>query len=236
VSVVVEGVSKSYGAIQAIRDLSLSAKGEVFGLLGNNGAGKSTLLKIMTGILPPDRGAIRINGFDVQRQSLEAKRSLGFLPEDLRLYPRLTPREFLEFVAAVKGQEQTPQIDTDLAYFEMEERQHRLIRDLSLGMKKKVGLIAALLGRPAVLLLDEPLNGLDVRSMERLSERLRAEVVRGATVILSSHNMEFADRICQRVAILVGGAIRIQGRPEELKQQSVGEQASFHDCFLYYTQ
>ncbi len=103
-------------------------------------------------------------------------------------------------------------------------------------MRKKVGLVGALLGHPPVILLDEPLNGLDVESMERLSERLRAHVQGGATIILSSHYMEFVDRICQRVAILVEGQIKAEGTPDALKQKSVGETGSFHDCFLYYTQ
>lgn len=233
-SVSLEGVQKKYGDVLAIQELSLSVKGEIFGLLGNNGAGKSTLLKMMSGILPPDKGTIRINGYDIWKNPMDAKRSLGFLPEDLRLYPRLTPREILEFVASVKGLSDFSQIDQDLRSFRMEEKQHLLLRDLSLGMKKKIGIIAALLGHPKVVLMDEPLNGLDVESMEHLSDRLKGEVQQGATVILSSHNLEFVDRICQRVAILVGGVIRVEGDPDELKRKSIGKGGSFHDCFLYY--
>ena len=233
-SVSLEGVRKKYGDVLAIQELSLSVKGEIFGLLGNNGAGKSTMLKMMSGILPPDKGIVRINGYDIWKNPMDAKRSLGFLPEDLRLYPRLTPREILEFVASVKGLSDFSQIDQDLESFRMEEKQHLLFRDLSLGMKKKVGIIAALLGHPKVVLMDEPLNGLDVEGMEHLSDRLKAEVQQGATVILSSHNLEFVNRICQRVAILVGGIIKVEGNPDELKQKSIGKQGSFHDCFLYY--
>jgi len=233
-SVSLEGVRKKYGDVLAIQELSLSVKGEIFGLLGNNGAGKSTLLNMMSGILPPDKGIVRINGYDIWKNPMDAKRSLGFLPEDLRLYPRLTPREILEFVASVKGLSDFSQIDQDLESFRMEEKQHLLLRDLSLGMKKKVGIIAALLGHPKVVLMDEPLNGLDVESMEHLSDRLKAEVQQGATVILSSHNLEFVNRICQRVAILVGGIIKVEGDPDELKQKSIGKPGSFHDCFLYY--
>jgi len=235
-SVVVEDVRKSYGDHLVIQNLSLSVKGEVFGILGNNGAGKSTLLKMITGILPPDQGIIRVNGYNVFQEPIEAKRSLGYLPEDLRLYSRLTPREILEFIGGVKGVKDLGQIEQDLAFFKMEDKQHVLIRDLSLGMRKKVGLVAALLGHPPVVLLDEPLNGLDVESMERLSDRLKAHVQGGATVILSSHNMDFVDRICQRVAILVGGTFKVEGKPEELKRKSVGATGSFHDCFLFYIQ
>src|SRR5581483_2545946 len=228
------GVTKRYGAVTALHPLDLKVEGEICGLIGNNGAGKSTLMKIITGLLPPDGGKAEVGGVDIGKEPEAAKGRIGYLPESPLLYPKLTAEEMLTYIAEVKGvTAAAEEVRHWLATFELTEKRKALLSDLSFGMRKKVALSAALLGKPPVLILDEPFNGLDVATMERLAGIISGFHREGATVLISSHLMEYVDRLCQRVLILKKGRVVGEGTPQELKRKAGA--ASFHDTFLYYT-
>lgn len=233
-SIRLQGVTKQYGAVTALHPLDLKVDGEICGLIGNNGAGKSTLMKIITGLLPPDAGKAEVGGVDIGKSPEEAKRQIGYLPESPLLYPRLTAEEMLTYIAEIKGvPAPAKEVEKWLATFELTEKKRALLSDLSFGMRKKVALSAAFLGRPPVLILDEPFNGLDVATMEHLAEIITGFHRAGATVLISSHLMEYVDRLCQRVLILKKGKVVGEGSPEELKRRA--KAASFHDTFLHFT-
>jgi ABC-2 type transport system ATP-binding protein len=228
------GVTKRYGNVTALHPLDLKVNGEIYGLIGNNGAGKSTLMKIITGLLPPDAGKVEVSGIDIRKEPEEAKRRVGYLPESPLLYPRLTAEEMLTYIAEVKGvASPSEEVRHWLATFDLTEKKGALLSDLSFGMRKKVALSAAFLGKPPVLILDEPFNGLDVATMERLAGIITDFHRAGATVLLSSHLMEYVDRLCHRILILKKGSVVGEGTPQALKQKA--RSASFHDTFLYFT-
>lgn len=233
-SIQLQGVTKRYGRIVAVHPLDLKIDGEICGLIGNNGAGKSTLMKMITGLLHPDAGRVEINGIDLKKDPEEAKRQIGYLPESPMLYPRLTPEELLTYIAEIKNvPSPVAEIDRWLATFGLGEKRGALLRDLSFGMKKKVALSTAFIGSPRLLILDEPFNGLDVATMERLAEMIVEFNRNGATVLISSHLMEYVDRLCRRVLILKKGAVVREGTPEALKEEA--KASSFHQAFLYFT-
>ncbi|MFY9269217.1 MAG: ABC transporter ATP-binding protein [Candidatus Manganitrophaceae bacterium] len=233
-SIILRGVTKRYGPVVALRPLDLKIDGEIVGLVGNNGAGKSTLMKMIVGLLPPDAGTVEVNGIDLKKEPEEAKRQIGYLPESPMLYPRLTPEEILTYIAEIKGvPSPAAEVERWLSTFELTGKRRALLRDLSFGMKKKVALSTAFIGSPRLLLLDEPFNGLDVAAMERLSERIVEFNRNGTTVLLSSHLMEYIDRLCPRVLILKRGEVVREGPPAALKEEAVA--ASFHQAFLYFT-
>jgi ABC-2 type transport system ATP-binding protein len=228
------GVTKKYGAMTALHPLDLKVNGEICGLVGNNGAGKSTLMKIITGLLPPDDGKVEVAGIDIRKESEEAKRRIGYLPESPLLYPRLTAEEMLTYIAEVKAvPDAAKEVRHWLETFELTEKRAALLSDLSFGMRKKVALSAAFLGKPPVLILDEPFNGLDVATMERLAGIITGFYQSGATILISSHLMEYVDRLCHRVLILKKGRVVGEGTPQELKKKAGS--VSFHDTFLYFT-
>lgn len=230
----VTGVVKRFGAKTALGGVSLTADREIFGLLGANGAGKSTLMKAILGLHRPDEGEIRVCGLRAGYENAEVKRLVGYLPEELDLYERLTGQEFLEFMAGLRGIKAEDEIDSGLATFELTEARQKLIGGYSLGMRKKIGIIAALLGSPPLLLLDEPLNGLDTLSMRKLRLLLEERAAAGATVVLSSHVMSFVERICGRMVILRDGLVAAEGPPASLRQTAQLNAAPFEDVFLHY--
>ena len=231
----VRGVSKRYHkTVTALDDVSLTVDREIFGLLGANGAGKSTLLKSILGIVEPDMGEIRVGGHKAGRLAADAKKSIGYLPEDLRLYERLTGWEFLEFIAGIKGVGGMSGVEADLKRFGLMERRHILAAEYSLGMRKKLGLAAAMMGDPPLLLLDEPLNGLDTESMRLLRLRIEELRERGSTIVISSHVMSFVERICGRMAILRNGRIAVKGTADDLRRQAAMPEQPFEDVFLHF--
>lgn len=230
----VAGVVKRFGPKTALGGVTLRADKEIFGLLGANGAGKSTLMKSVLGLHRPDEGEIRVCGLRAGYENAEVKRLVGYLPEDLDLYERLTGQEFLEFMAGLRGLSASAEIDAGLELFELTEARNKLIGAYSLGMRKKVGLIAALLGSPPLLMLDEPLNGLDTVSMRKLRLLLEERAEAGATIVLSSHVMSFVERICSRMVVLRDGLVAVEGTPEHLRLQAGLEKVEFEDVFLRY--
>jgi ABC-2 type transport system ATP-binding protein len=233
--VVAEGVVKRYGDLTAVDGVSLAVGAEILGLLGSNGAGKSTFLKMLVGLLRPDAGAMRIAGHDVRLDGVEARRLVGYLPEDLDLYERLTGREFLRFVAGVKGvPPDDAAVDAGFEEFGMLAKADHLIKEYSLGMKKKTGILAALTGSPRVLVLDEPLNALDALSMRLVERRIEAFRDAGGAVILSSHVMAFVERVCSRIVVLRQGRAVAEGAPGSLRADSGLGDAPFDDVFFHY--
>jgi ABC-2 type transport system ATP-binding protein len=212
--------------------VSLSvAPGEVYALLGANGAGKSTLIRMIVGLAEPDEGCVRVCGQGVARHNVAAKRHLGYLPEELYLYDRLTGAEFLRLVAGLKGCDQR-RVAEEVEFFELSAVADKWAGSYSLGMRKKLGLAAAFLGAPDVLVLDEPLNGLDVEMMRKLRLRLRSESERGRAVVVSSHVMEFVERASARVGVMRAGRLTAEGTPRELRARVSMPDAPFEEVFF----
>jgi len=228
-------LSKRYGGMTALHPFSLEAEGEIVGIIGNNGAGKSTLMKMIVGLLPPPRKArVLLGGQNIREAPEASKRQIGYLPESPMLYPRLTPEELLHYIGEIKDVKNlSDEVAFWLKTFGLTEKRHALLNGLSFGMKKKMALSAAFLGNPPLLVLDEPFNGLDVATMERLSEIIKQRHQEGATILISSHLMAYIDRLCHRVIILNQGKVVSEGSPEGLKT-SLGK-TSFHDVFLHFT-
>jgi len=228
----IEGVSKHYGTTKALDDVSLHIDGGIFGLLGANGAGKSTLFRALLDLVRLDQGHIRVGGHDTVREGVEARRLMGYLPENLLLDDRLTAWEHLEFVAGLRELDNEEERCALLDEFGLDDSRHRLMGGYSLGMRKKTGLAAALMGAPRLVLLDEPLNGLDTEHMRRLRERIEAMAAAGTTFLVSSHVMAFVERICRKLAILKQGRIVAQGTVVEVREQAGMADEPFEDVFL----
>ena len=209
------GLGKLYGDFAALADLDLRVRrGTLTGFVGPNGAGKTTTFKLLAGLIAPTTGTAAILGFDVQQHPVEVKRRLGIVFDDTGLYEHLTPREFLRFIGGAFGIDRATIADRSarlLDLFSLAEKADALCRELSLGMRKKLELSAALLHDPAVLLLDEPLSGIDPIDARVVKDVLRDRVARGVTVLLSSHVLETIETLCDEVAIVDGGRLVAQG-------------------------
>lgn len=236
-----DGLSKRYGFGSeerlAVEDLRLSVgAGELFGFLGENGAGKTTTIKMLTGLIPPTEGRARIGGRDVRDDPREARRLIGYVPDNPFLYDRLTGREFMEFMGDVYyvagGEERRERINGLLALFDLEGKADALIGGYSRGMRQKVALAAALLHDPKALFLDEPTVGLDPKSTRRLQDVLRAVADRGAAVFLSTHVLEVAAGLCDRIGILHRGKLVALGTPAELTDNNA---STLEEVFLRLT-
>ena len=228
----VDVARKAYGEVVALDGVSLEADGEILGLIGANGAGKSTLYRSILDLVALDEGTIEVGGLEVGRRSVEARRLIGYLPEELHLYDRLSGWEHLELVAGLKGLDNAAERRDWLDWFGLDDRRDVLLGEYSLGMRKKIGIIAALMGAPRLALLDEPLNGLDTDSMRRLRLRIEAMAAAGTTFVISSHVMSFVERICGRVAILKRGRLVAAGTPEEVRHRAGMAGEPFEDVFL----
>lgn len=232
--IAVETVVKRYGELLAVNSVSLSLSGgEVYSLVGANGAGKSTLLRIIVGITEPDEGRVLICGEDLATRIPTTRRNLGYLPEELILYDRLTAREYLELVAGLKEVDPS-RIAEEVEFFELSRFQHKLIGGYSLGMRKKVGLAAAMLGKPQVVVLDEPLNGLDVEMMRKLRHRIHEERNSGRAMLVASHVMSFVERVSDRVGMMRAGTLIAEGSPADLRMISGMADAPFEDVFFHF--
>jgi ABC-type multidrug transport system ATPase subunit len=232
----VEGVRKAYGEVLAVGGVSLRvAAGETYALLGANGAGKSTLIRAVVGLSEPDDGVVKVCGEDVRRRALAARRQLGYLPEELYFYQRLTGREYLRLVAGLKGAGEDS-VGAEIEFFELGAVQGKWVGGYSLGMRKKLGLAAAFVGAPRVLVLDEPLNGLDVEMMRKLRERLATERDAGRAFLVSTHVMSFAERVADRAGVMRAGLLVAEGTPAELRRQAGLPDADFEDVFFSFAQ
>jgi ABC-2 type transport system ATP-binding protein len=239
-AVALDALAKRFGDVVAVDSISLTVQpGEVFGLLGPNGAGKTTILRMACGLLAPTSGRVAIAGVDVWQDPLRAKRLLGYLDEEPLLYPNLTGREFLDLVGDLysvpRGGDRDARIARLLSVLELTDKQDEMIAGYSHGMRNKLGLAALLLYEPRVLLLDEPTNGLDPRSARRVRDLLRELADHGVAVILSTHILEIAQALCDRVAIVDGGHVVAVGTIEELRMRAGSAHASLEDLFLALT-
>ncbi|MBM3975497.1 MAG: ABC transporter ATP-binding protein [Planctomycetes bacterium] len=221
-----ERVSKSFGERRALRELSLEVRaGEVFGLLGPNGAGKTTAVRILCGLLAPDAGQAVIDGHDVAREPIAARRALGYVPDGAPLYANLSADEHLRLVAALHGldpAESAREAERLLAGFELVEHRARAVGAYSRGMRQKLAIACALLPRPRLLVLDEPLTGLDAPSTATLKEVLRLWADRGGAVLYTSHLLDVVERVCDRMVVVDGGECIAAGSLDELRAQSGG--------------
>ncbi|HLM56755.1 MAG TPA: ABC transporter ATP-binding protein [Pyrinomonadaceae bacterium] len=233
--VIIEEVSKRYGETRAVAGVSLAvAGGEVYALVGANGAGKSTLIRMMVGLTEPDAGRVVVCGDEMGRRPVEAKRHLGYLPEELYLYQRLTGREYLRLVAGLKNCDPAG-AEGEAEFFELGAVADKWVGGYSLGMRKKLGLAAAFAGSPRVLVLDEPLNGLDVEMMRKLRLRIERERDAGRAFLVSSHVMSFVERVADRVGVMRAGVVVAEGPPAHLREQAAMPDAPFEDVFFHFT-
>lgn len=215
-----------YHLTEALHGISFHLdQGEIVGLLGPNGAGKSTTIKILAGILQPGSGLVRINGFSLPDQRLEAKRVIGYVPEAMGLYESLTAQEFLELIGRLREIEEealAEKIKSMLEVFEIAKQRFQRLVTFSKGMRQKVLIAAALLHDPAVLLLDEPLTGLDVSSSLMVKDLLAALARERKTILYSSHVLDVVERVCNRVLIIHRGNVIADGTLDALKNQTRG--------------
>lgn len=229
-------VSKQYAKskVKALDDLTLHVnKGEIFGFIGPNGAGKTTTIRLLTGILTPDSGSIRIGGYDMARDSLEAKRLIGFVPDNQEMYDRLTGLEYLQFLAdiyQVDSAQRKAHLEKYLSLFQLEDAAGQQIRSYSRGMKQKLTIIGALIHKPPLWVLDEPMTGLDPMAVHLLKEEMRAHCDAGNTVFFSTHVLDVAERLCDRIAIIAKGKLLAVGTLESLRSGEQG--ASLEEVFL----
>jgi ABC-2 type transport system ATP-binding protein len=234
-----DGLTKSYGAFCAVAPLNLSVpRGEMFGFLGPNGAGKTTTIRMMMGILVPSGGSTRIAGFDCQRQGLEVKRHVGYLPDSPIFYDYLRGREILQFIGEMHGltrEESLRRADKLLGELALGEVAEEFAVNYSMGMKKKLGLACALIHEPSVLILDEPTNGLDPRAARDVQQRLRQSAEAGMTIFLSTHILDMAERLCSRIGIIHHGELVATGSPQELKA-NVTAGGTLEEVFLAVTE
>jgi ABC-2 type transport system ATP-binding protein len=211
-----------FGDFLAVDHLSLSIRrGSFFGFLGPNGAGKSTTIKMLTGLLSPTSGRIRVLGYDIEAEPLEVKRRIGVVPEDLNLFERLTGAEMLAFTGRMYGVLKNDIAERSrelLALMELDNEPRKLIVEYSHGMKKKLSLACALIHRPAVLFLDEPFEGVDAIASRTLKDLLSRLTTRGLTVFLTSHVLEIVERLCSDIAIIAQGKLLAAGPLAELRQ------------------
>jgi len=233
-------LTRLFGALSAVKNLNLITKpGEIFGFLGPNGAGKTTTIRMIVGLLRPTSGTVIVAGHDVQNDPLAVKRSVGYLAQTPFLYERLTGREFLRFMGGLFSlDEETIGARSDhlLALTELSDDADRLIESYSGGMRHKIGLCGSLIHEPPVLVLDEPLTGLDPHSARRIKQLLRQFSQQGRTVFLSTHVLEVAERVCDRVGILDKGELIAVGTIEALRAQAQSStESTLEDLFIQLT-
>ncbi|NLI61137.1 MAG: ABC transporter ATP-binding protein [Clostridiales bacterium] len=236
----IKNLSKSYnkGQTKAVDDLTLHVKaGEIFGFLGPNGAGKTTTIKSMVGLLTPDSGSISLAGIDASKNPVEAKENIGYVPDNPDVYDRLTGIEYLNFMAdvyKVSIDDRKERMDYLLDMFNLADAVGDLIKSYSHGMKQKIVLTGALLHNPAIWILDEPMVGLDPKSSHLLKEFMRKHCDQGNTVFFSTHVLEVAERLCDRIGIINNGKLIAMGTMDELRH---GDQAdSLENIFLELTE
>jgi ABC-2 type transport system ATP-binding protein len=241
VPLAIDGLTVVYGERTAVNGLSLTVRpGEIYGLLGSNGAGKTSTIKSVVGLVRPVAGRIRVFGIDPWTDGLAAKRKIGYVPETSLLYEALTPREFLEFVASVRQLDPavvSERLASYAAAFRLESEIEEPITTLSNGTRQKVLILGALLHQPPLLVLDEPLNSLDPRSVRIMKEVLAKYVAAGDRgVLFSTHTMEVAQQLCHRVGILDRGTLRAEGTLGALRERSARGDATLEEVFLRLTE
>ncbi len=232
-AIVTESLTRRFGELVAVDGVNLTVdSGQFFGFLGPNGAGKSTTIKILTGLLAPSEGRIRILGIDLIENPVEVKRRVGVVPEGLALFGRLTGAEYLNFAGRMYGLDRQTAAQRGaelLEFMQLADRPKTLITDYSHGMQKKLAMAAAVIHGPQILFLDEPFEGVDAIASGTLKAVLQRMIARGATIFLTSHVLEIVERLCSHVAIIHKGRLVAQGSLEELR---AGVEARHADTFV----
>jgi len=232
-----ENLTRCFKGFTAVDNLNLSVhRGEIYGFLGSNGADKTTTMKMLVGLLQPDCGRVWIAGSDVWKESLVAKAAFGYVADHIMLYDRLTGREFLDFLAQIRGtpeQVASERIEQLLDVLELRDRADTACGTYSFGMKRKLAIAGALIHKPQVLILDEPLNGLDPLSARRLKDLFAELVADGSAIFLSTHDLATAESICHRVGIIHKGRLLVEGSSSDLRQ--IAGAPGLEDAFLSLT-
>ena len=234
----IKNATKKYGDLLAVNNLSLEIEKEFFVFLGPNGAGKTTTIKMLTGLVAPTSGQIILNKADMAQEPLLAKKSFGLVPEEPALYDKLKVQEFFEFIGNIY------KVPTDhfhnrmirlLDIFELADKSQTFIEELSHGTKQKVSLVAALVHEPKILILDEPTTGLDPHAVKNLKSILKGLVKKGITVFMSTHILEIAEQMCDRIGIIYKGELLAVGTLDELSNRASLPNGSLEDVFLNLT-
>ena len=235
----IEELTKCFDDFTAVDGVSLTVrKGEIFGFLGPNGAGKTTTIRMLAGLLRPDAGQVYIHGFNLQTEPNQCKQRTGYIPDRPYLYEKLTGAEFLSFVASLyRIPEQLFIRNTQryLELFDLIEWQHHLIESYSHGMRQKLIITAAFMFEPPLIVVDEPMVGLDPKSARIVKELFKSYARNGGSIFLSTHSLEVAEEVCDRIAIILNGRMRSSGTLAQLRQQAKKEDSRLEEIFLELT-
>ena len=236
----VSGLKKFFGDVKAVNGISFDVKkGEVFGLLGPNGAGKTTTIKLLLGLLEPNEGTIKIMGLNPEIDEVQIKSRVGYVSEEPLIFKSLTPKDLFNFIASIRklnGEETSERAQEYMESLGALEYYDQLVATLSHGNKQKIQIISSILHDPDLLILDEPLSGLDAKSVKVVKEIIDIHIENGGAVLFSTHIMEIAEDLCDRIAILNRGKIVGIGSMDELRQQADHLGANLEDVFLRLTE
>ncbi len=234
-----KNLTKKYGSLTAVNNLNLEIEnGEIFGFLGPNGAGKTTTIKLLTGLLKPTSGTVEILGFDIQANPIEAKSHIGLIPDEPNIYEKLTGREFLRFMGNIFKVENTVIIKKTaelLKIFDLQDRADELIQVYSHGMKQKIAIAGALIHSPKIIIFDEPTIGLDPKSARTIKDILKYRAESGDCIFMSTHILEIAERMCDRIGIINNGNLIAVGNMDELRHLSKSGKYNLEEIFLELT-
>ncbi|NTV13230.1 MAG: ABC transporter ATP-binding protein [Desulfobulbaceae bacterium] len=238
-AITIEHLTKAFGDYKAVNDISLIVQpGEIFGFLGPNGAGKTTTIKMLAGLLKPDQGQILLNGIDLAVAPQTCKQNTGYIPDRPYLYEKLTGEEFLQFVASLYSlpeelyQQRVPEY---LRLFDLADWRHHLIESYSHGMRQKLIIASALMLDPPLIVVDEPMVGLDPKSARIVKELLKKHARRGNTIFLSTHSLEIAEELCDHIGIILQGQLKNLGTMADLRREAHLEKSGLEDVFLELT-
>ena len=236
----VRNLKKFFGEVKAVNGISFDVhKGEIFGLLGPNGAGKTTTIKLLLGLLEPLEGDIRILGLNPEREEVQMKKNVGYVSEEPMIFKSLTPKDLFNFIASIRQldpKEATERVQEYLESLGAAEYYNQMIASLSHGNKQKIQIVSSILHEPDLLILDEPISGLDAKSVRVVKEILDMHIEKGGAVLFSTHIMEVAEDLCDRIAIINRGKLVGIGTIDELRQQANKLGASLEDVFLRLTE
>lgn len=233
-------LTKIYRGLRAVDNINLEVKkGVIFGFLGPNGAGKTTTIRMMAGVLKPTTGKIILNGMDLSEEPSEVKGCIGFIPDRPFLYEKLTGLEFLRFIAGIYNLNHFPSINSRISelleLFDLSHWGEELIESYSHGMKQRLVMCSALLHKPDLVIVDEPMVGLDPRASRLVKDIFKDQAHKGTTIFMSTHSLEVAQEVCQEIAIIQAGKIIAAGTPENLRRKA-GIDGNFEDIFLKLTE
>ncbi|RKZ32564.1 ABC transporter ATP-binding protein [bacterium] len=235
----IKGVTKTFGKTVAVDNLSLTLdEGEIFGFLGPNGAGKTTTIKMIAGLLRPDKGTILINGYDIVKQPTEAKKFIGYIPDNPYIYDKLTGREFLELVGSLYRMDKktiSERIERLFEIFGIDEWGDSLASEYSHGMRQKIIMSSAIIHDPKLLIIDEPMVGLDPQSQRLVKRIMHMLAERGTTIFMSTHTLSVAEDVCTRLGIIHKGKLLAMGTLDELRQKADIAGKTLEDMFVALT-